>query len=285
MSSDNQHYLVKIETLQPTNFKALFNVLKENNILEANVNITANGLEILELDPTHIVIVHVFLNSNTFESYFCKKPIKIGLDIVNLTKILKGISAKDILTIFLEDPESRPSPSTDSDINTLFGLLIENSKKGQISRYYIDAMDVNEQQISVPQLDYPYHIQIPSADLQSIVNQMKNMGGEVIKILFHDDELQFFTKGELGLMNTIRTQTPKSDESIKIHKNQSSDSSMIIELYLKLEKMVEFTKCACLSPIVTIYIRNDYPLFLEYDVGSLGFIRLGLSPHIKPDNW
>jgi hypothetical protein len=34
-----------------------------------------------------------------------------------------------------------------------------------------------------------------------------------------------------------------------------------------------------------MYLRNDYPLVLEYDVGSLGIIRLGVSPHNKPEGW
>jgi proliferating cell nuclear antigen len=92
----NSKYLVKIETLQPTNFKALFGVLKENNILEANININENGMEILEMDLTHIVVVHVSLSANKFDSYYCKKPIKIGVDVLNLTKILKGVGSKDM---------------------------------------------------------------------------------------------------------------------------------------------------------------------------------------------
>ena len=286
-ATDDSKYLAKIETLQPANFKSLFSILKENNIVEVNMNITPNGLEILDIDPTHIVIVHVMLHADNFDSFYCKQPIKIGIDAVNLTKILKGVGTKDMLTLFVEDTsdqsyESGVSGMSDAGISV--GLLIENSSKGQSLKFYIETIDVNDHQLEVPDLDYPYHIQLPSSDLQSIVTNLKNMGGDVIKVLFHKDTLQFFTKGEIGVLEATRSKTNKEDSSIKIQKN-SQDESGIIEIYIKLEKMVEFTKCSCLTPVVTMYLKNDYPLFLEYDVGSLGFIRLGVAYHNKPDNY
>lgn len=280
MNTDDSKYLVKIVTLQPGNFKALFGILKENNVVEANISITQDGMEILEMDPTHIIIAHVLLNASNFDSFYCREPIKIGVDTVNLTKILKGVGTKDILTLFVEDCKDQ----TDTSIS--FGLLIENSTKGQSSKIHIDTMDVNDRQLDVPELNYPYHVQLPSSDLQSIATNLKNMGGDVIKLLFHKDTLQFFTRGEIGVLETTRLKTTKEDSSIKIQKNKmSGDDSAIIEIYVKLEKLVEFTKCSCLSPMVTIYLKNDFPVFLEYDVGSLGFIRLGVSPHNKPDNY
>jgi proliferating cell nuclear antigen len=283
--ASNDNKLVRIETLQPGNFKSLFNILKENNIVEANIIINQDGLEILEIDPTHIIVIHISLNASNFDSFYCSEPIKIGVDTVNLTKILKCVGTKDMLTMFVEDPD-QASKGGDGDTSRSFGLLIENSSKGQSSKIYIDTMDVNDHQVEVPDLNYPYHVQIPSSDLQSIVTGLKNMGGDVIKILFHKDKLEFFTKGEIGSQETTRAKTSKEDTSIKVQKGTSIEGdTSIIEIYVKLDKLVEFTKCSCLSPMATIYLKNDFPLFIEYDVGSLGFIRLGLSPHQKPDNW
>jgi len=283
METNDDKYLVKIVTLQPSNFKALFGILKENNIVEANISINQDGIEILEMDPTHIIIAHVSLNKSNFDEFYCREPIKIGVDTVNLTKILKGVGTKDILTLFVEDPKSQIE---DGDISISFGLLIENSSKGQSTKIYIDTMDVNDRQLDVPDLNYPYHVQLPSSDLQSITTNLKNMGGDVIKLLFHKDTLQFYTRGEIGILETTRSKTMKEDSSIKIQKNKmNTDDLEIIEIYVKLEKLVEFTKCSCLSPMVTVYLKNNFPLFLEYDVGSLGFIRLGVSPHNKPENW
>lgn len=282
MEDDTSKYLVKVETVQPNIFKSLFTVLKDNNIPEININFTPDGIYILEMNFTRDVLIHVSLDKDKFDSYYCKKQKKIGIDVINFTKIFKNIDSKDMLILFLEDPES---PDNGINNNSLFGLLIDNSKKGQKSRYYIDTLDVNDSQFDIPELNYPYHIQLPSSDLQSIITQMKNVGGDVIKLLFHKDSLHFYTKGENGIVNITRSQTSKEDESIKIQKNLSENDILIIEIYVKLQRLLEFSKCSCLSSMATIYCKNDYPIFLEYDVGSLGFIHLILSPHTKPENW
>ncbi len=283
-SPSNPNYLVEIETVQPGNLKAVFSVLKEQ-ITEANIEITPEHIEILQMDPTHVVVAHVQLKATNFEKYYCKNPIKIGVDIVNLTKVLKGVGSKDILTLFVEDPRQQVN-GDESEVTHPFGLLIESPEKGQSSKVYLDTIEVNEDELLVPDLDYPYHIYMPSSDLQSIVNNLKNMGDDVIRLLYVRDSLSFYTIGEIGKIETVRSQTTKPESSLKIQKNcPDDDDCKIIEIFVKLQKLVEFTKCSSLSPMATIYLKNDFPLFLEYDVGSLGFIRLGVSPHAKPDKY
>ena len=277
-------YLVEIETLQASNIKQLFAALKEQ-LPEVSISINEEYIEILQMDPTHIVIAHVQLKASNFEKYICKKPIKLGVDVVNLTKVLKGVGAKDILTLFVEDPYDRINSNDDAEASQLFGIRIENTEKGQVSTIYIDTLDVNEEELRVPDLDYPYCISVPAGDLQSIVNSHKTMGGEIIlQIRYIKESLIFFSKGEIGKLETVRSKTNKEEISIKIQKN-NEDTDDIIEIYVKLAKMVEFAKCSSLSTMATMYLKNDFPLFLEYDVGSLGFIRLGVSPHKKPENY
>jgi proliferating cell nuclear antigen len=283
----DDRYLVKIQTVQPSNFKSLFTTLKDNNITDVNINISQEGIEILQMDPTHIVIVHIKLRADNFEYYYCKSPIKIGVDTVNLTKLLKGLNAKDMLTLFVEDPKEQLYDRGDNDeidSTVTFGILIENANKGQIQKIMVNIIDVNDQPLSDPDLNYPYQIQMPSADLQSIVTNLKNVGGETVRIVFHKDTLQFYTKGELSSSDLTRSRTNHEDTSLKIQKNIDDDVG-IIEIYVLLEKLVEFSKCYCLSPIVTIYLQNDFPLIFEYDVGSLGIIHLGVSPRKKPDDF
>lgn len=274
-----EEYLAKITSTQPNNFKTLFSILKDNTIDEANIIISPAGIEILEMDLTRVVIVHIMLEADKFDSYYCRDTVKIGVNTVDLAKILKSVGAKDTLTLIVENPENQ-------DGATLFGLLIENAEKGQSTKIRVPIIDVNDGEFKVPELDYTYHIQLPSSDLQSIVNGLKGIGGEVIRIFFHRDCLKFFTKGDLGSLETTRTKSKISkDDSIKIMKGNNQEESNIIEIYVKLEKMFELVKCSSLSTIVTIYLRNDFPVFLEYDVGSLGRMRIGVGPHNKPDDF
>jgi proliferating cell nuclear antigen len=281
MADNDSKYLIEIETLQPNNLKSAFAVIKEQ-LTESNIDITPEGIHILQMDSTHIVVVEVFLKASQFEKYICKESIKIGIDVVNFTKVLKGVGAKDILTLFVENKNLNDA-GDEADCHPNFGIRVENSDKGQVSTFYIDPIEVNEEDLADPDLGYPYNIYMPSSDLQSIVNIHKTLGGDVIQIRYAKNNLSFCTKSDVGRLETIRSKTAKEDSSIKVKKNIEGDD--IIEIYIKLSKLCEFTKCSSLSPIATIYLRNDHPLFLEYDIGSLGYIRLGISPSKRPDNF
>lgn len=272
---DNSQYIVKIETAHPSNFKQLFNTLKENSISEFNLIFTTNGIQILEIDATRVVVIHIFLDASHFESYYCRQNVKIGLDTVNMTKIFKTIGNKDILTFFVKDPNITDQTS---DNTSNFGLLIKNGTKGQIATVYINSIDVNESDVSVPNIDYPYHVTLPSSDFESIVNSLKNVGGDDMHILFHNVSLTFGTKGDAGVIEILRTSTGEEKNSMSIKCAEQSESTEIIDMYVKLDRVSEFTECTSLSSMVSIYLQNDKPLFVEYDVGNLGFIRLGLSP-------
>lgn len=280
--SDEDKFLIQIKTIQPSNLKGAFSALKDQ-LSEANITITPEYFEILQMDPTHIVIAHLHLKATNFENYVCKKNVKIGVDIVNMTKVLKSVGAKDILTFFMEDPQEK-AVNGDDNPSQSFGLRVENAEKGQVSTLYMDCLDVNEDEIALPPTDYPININMPSTDFQQIINSMKNVIGETIHIRYHKDSLYFYIKGDLGRLEIVRSKTSKEDNSIKVRKSVETDND-IVEIYTKMNKMVEFSKCSALSPIVTLSMKNDFPLFLDYDVGSLGFLKLGISPSKKPDDW
>jgi len=278
-------YMIEIETLQPSNLKGAMTALKEQ-LDEASLCIDEEGIKILQMDKTHIVVAQMELKASNFDKYICKQPCKLGLDIHTLTKILKGVGANDMLTLFVEDSSMTGGAVTvdEAEHQQQFGIRVENAEKGQVSTFYVDLKDLNEDELAIPDLDYPYLIQMPASDFQSIINTLKNMENDVVQLRYVKGVLSFFTKGDGGRLEITRSKTNKEDNSIRVTK-QFDDADEIIEIHVKLPKLHEFTKCSSLSTLVTIYLKNDYPLFVEYDVGSLGFMRFGLSPHKKPDNF
>ena len=285
MTSEISPYLVEVTTVQTSHIKAVFGSLKEH-LTEANLDFSPDGIEILQMDGTHIVLVHLKLEPDNFEKYYCKAPVRIGIDVINFTKLLKNYNNKDILTFFVEDPEQKSYMDDGTDIRQSFGLRIENPDKGEVTTIYVDTLDVNEETLEQPDLNYPTTLEMPSSDLQSILNNAKNTNAEHIRIRFHKDELNFYSYGEVGRLSTTRSKTNREDISITIHNNDIENKPTdIIEIYAKLSKLFEFSKCSSLSNMVSIYLKKSYPIVLEYDVSNLGTLRLGLSPSKKPENW
>ena len=67
----------------------------------------------------------------------------------------------------------------------------------------------------------------------------------------------------------------ESDGSMEFKQKQSS--SKIIQGEFSLKNLGYFIKCTNLSPQVEMYLANDLPLVVKYDVASLGSIKLCLS--------
>lgn len=86
-SPNDANQMVRISISEPSNFKSLFHILQNNDIPEVDINITQEGVEILETDSLHLIVVHIHLKSDNFYTY----PLKIGVDVVNLNKSLKRV--------------------------------------------------------------------------------------------------------------------------------------------------------------------------------------------------
>ena len=48
--------------------------------------------------------------------------------------------------------------------------------------------------------------------------------------------------------------------------------------YFSLKHLMLFTRCTSLCSSLSLFLKNNYPLILCYQVGSLGDIKLCLAP-------
>jgi proliferating cell nuclear antigen len=56
------------------------------------------------------------------------------------------------------------------------------------------------------------------------------------------------------------------------------DSSKVIQGIFSLKNLTYFIKCTNLCPQIELFLENDLPLVVKYDVASLGEIKLCLAP-------
>ena len=61
-------------------------------------------------------------------------------------------------------------------------------------------------------------------------------------------------------------------------KSQNDDSNKIIQGVYALKYLVLFSKCTNLCNSVEVYLKNDFPLIIKYEIASLGEIKLCLAP-------
>ena len=63
--------------------------------------------------------------------------------------------------------------------------------------------------------------------------------------------------------------------------NDGNEEQEIIQGTYGLKNLTLFTKCTNLCPTIELYLKNDFPLIIKYEVASLGYIQLALCPIAK----
>lgn len=261
MDTEESPYILEIKTVQASVFKQVVDALKEI-LMDVNLEFDESGMKIVALDTTHIVLVHLKLEADKFETYMCKKKLYVGINMLKLHMLIKTVTNSDVLSLFIE----RDDPNH-------LGILIENPQKNLRTTYKLSMLDIDVINISIPPVDFETTITMPSVDFQKIIRDMHNLA-DFIEISNVENQLYFKCKGDFCTQDTVIGVDKNQQISIMKH---CSNTHEIIQGVFSLKYLVMFTKCTNLSNTVEIYIKNTYPLILCYSVASLGTIKLCLA--------
>ena len=94
-----------------------------------------------------------------------------------------------------------------------------------------------------------------------------------IEIKSVGNDLVFSCDGNFASTKIFRSQSDGNMEFV-----QKSDASVVIQGEFSLKSLSHFIKCTPLCSHLEMYLGNDLPLIVKYDVASLGEIRLCLAP-------
>ena len=113
----DKEILFRFKTVQTNAIRILFESLK-NILSDVNFKADSSGLKLTTIDGTQTAIVNLFLLQDKFEEYICnRKSINIGINLLSVFKILKGIKHMDTIsfTIYLNDDSNMYIECQNSD--------------------------------------------------------------------------------------------------------------------------------------------------------------------------
>tara|TARA_Y100000389_G_scaffold103140_1_gene100039 strand:- start:7209 stop:8042 length:834 start_codon:yes stop_codon:yes gene_type:complete len=272
MNSDDEFesYSVYIVTIQSIIIKFLTEAIKDI-LPDTNIEVNQDGIKILSMDPTHTTLVHMNLGCANFEKFHVTHPQVIGVNMINLFKLIKTITNNDTLALFVHK----------NDMNHL-GVKIENSTRRASTTFKLNLMDLNAGHIKIPPAQFSSVITMKSTDFQKICRDMVNISDE-IEIKAVDSSLILTCKGEFAEQETVIGECSSNGISFCQNNNLNANNGTyekeeIIQGIFSLKYLTLFAKCTNLCPSIQIYLKNDYPLIVCYNVGSLGEIKMCLAP-------
>jgi len=234
-----------------------------------NASKKVGGIIIKEVNKTSSILVHCKLDADKFDYYYYgykKSKLVIGVNLANILKCLKCMSNFDTMTWSIDD----------EDLAKLI-ITLESNEKNEKKVFKLHLMDLEDEKYEVDPVEFPYGFHFPSQDFH---NYCKNMfqATDKMEIKGTNNRVFFSGKGNLG---EFSFDMGPSMGGLSIDVN--TEDNEIVQGLFELKYLIIFTKCTNLCNQVSLFLKNDYPLIVQYSVAALGQIKLVLSPS-KPKN-
>lgn len=250
--------LLEIKTVQTGAFRILIEAMKEI-LSEANFEFSPSGIKLKKMNHSNTILVHLKLDSENFDEYFCKKKINLGISLINFFKYIKSMGNNDTLTL-----------SMDEEDTSELSIIMENTNKKIVRDYKLKLLDLNETDLKIKPVSFPSVITMPSQDFQKICRDMCVFSDE-IQITTVSDELRFYGAGDTG----------RGGATIKESQNGvnflNKENNAVIQGNYSLSSLILFTKCTNLCNSIQLYLKNDFFLMVKYSCANLGEIKFCLS--------
>lgn len=268
VNSSTEGNVLTIKTVQIAPFRTLMTALKDI-LLETNITFEPDGMRIINMDKSHTILVHLFLAAQNFEFYECKKDkIIIGVNMFHLFKLINTIENDETLTIYIEN-----SDYIDGIVSYLT-LKYENGEIKQCKTQKLRLIEPDPEELQYPDVNFSSIINLPSSDFQKIIRDLSCIS-EKLEIKSVGNELIFKCSGQFASAEIHRAESDGDNKSMSFTLKQ--DSSKIIQGEFSLKNLGYFIKCTNLCQQIEIYLENDLPLVVKYNVASLGEINLCLA--------
>jgi proliferating cell nuclear antigen len=259
----SNNLVFKVKTIQSKAIKILIESLKDL-LYEVNFIFSKEGITMNASNTSNTATICMNLEADKFNEYYCKQTKKIGISMKSLYNHIKNMSDDETLTFFYEN-------------DSKLGIRFENSKDNSVSEYKLILMEIpDSDQFDMPDFDFSIVSTIPTVKFHKIIKDL-NVVHDIIEIRSVNGAMSFSGKGEQSQGQIVLLEGTK-DENLKFKQKKENT---IYQSRFNLKNMMILSKCTTLCSNIELYLENDTPLFIKYQIGTLGYTYLILAPVVE----
>jgi len=263
MNEENNVLTIKTVQIQP--IRNMITAIKDI-LTDATITYTIDGMKIINFDKTHTILVNVVLHAHKFEQYECKPDkIIVCANTLHLFKVISTMSNDDTLSMYIDQADYHDG------IVSFLGLQYDNGEIKQCYSQKLRLIEPDTEELIVPDVEYSTVINLPTADFQKIIRDMNGISDR-IEIKSVGNDLIFSCEGNFASSKIFRSESDGFLEFVN-----KPDAYTVIQGEFSLKSLSHFIKCTPLCSHLELYLGNDMPLIVKYDVASLGSIKLCLA--------
>lgn len=263
------NYLFHLFTSKNKPIKDMIELLHEL-LPEVNLKCCKDGVRVFNVAKDHTQVVYLKLFGDKFAQYHCPEPIALGVSMESLFRIVKLVESEETLRFYVTKDEP-------------LVLCIERyHKKDEIKNTkFLQLIDVEDDDAYYPNITIRGIIKFPTIRFQRLCKEI-NQFTEQIQIKSHNDIIY------IESVDSSNTRNVRQEICIKPSNDKDgivveSVENNIFEGIFNLKPLLDFSKCAPLSPYLNIFLENDKPLILECNICTFGEIRLVIMPIASSD--
>jgi len=235
-------------------------------VTDANFDCSSNGFALQAMDSSHVSLVALLLRNDGFEHYRCDRNMTMGMNLTNMSKMLKCADNEDIITMKADDA---------GDVVT---FMFESPDQDKISDFELKLMDIDSEHLGIPDTEYAATVKMPSAEFARICRDLSSIG-DTVTISVSKDGVKFATTGDIGQANITCRQNTSVDKD-----NQTViDLQEPVTLTFALRYLNSFTKATPLAPMVQLQMSKELPVVVQYLIADMGYVRYYLAPKIEDE--
>jgi len=251
-------------------FKRVVEAMKEL-VDSISFDIQEEGIFVQAMDSSHVALVGMYFANEDFEDYYIDQPRCIGINLVNLSKLLKNVNNADALTLIMKAGND----------DKIFLECTSKTRKVSMDFYLIE---IDQEALSIPEFPETNVITMKSANFSKLISDF-GVISDTIMIKIDGSSVNFKSSGEIGSVDisidSATTDAGDGDDetNLKIKGDGNNVSQEFATKYIS-----NFTKGSSLNDNVVITINQDMPINITYKFHRSSYIEYFLAPKIDDDN-
>jgi len=228
-----------------------------NLVGEIVLKLTPEGIRARAIDPSHVALVDLELPAAALDGYEIGQPTSLGVNLLEMSKIMARAKPTDEMTIELDEQKNR---------------LALTFRGATTRKFDISLIDIREAELPEPKLQFVASAGILAGMIQEGLKDAELVSG-TIKLLLDNEGFVMSAEGDKG---TTELALGKDNKALTGHDAKQSAKSMY-----DIGQLGNMVKAAASADIVTVNMGTDLPIQVDCPVADgKGRLRFILAPRI-----
>jgi proliferating cell nuclear antigen len=245
-------------------FVGIFQLLK-NWSSHINMHFENDKLYIQSMDKSHVCLADIEIKDKWFSVFDCSKNNKISVDSTHFAILMNYALKHDKLELKYED---------ENDVDKLY-INFLNGKENKISFdhfFELNLMDVDEDNLVIPEVDYDVEFTIESKKLVEVLSEL-NTFGQDLNIKCSESVVELKAQGDT---TKLKVNIPVDDlDEYAIAEGEAIDISFSLSHLCKMCLSMK------MSSTMNVAISGEYPMSVIYNLGDESKVSFFIAPKVS----